>query len=196
MDPELWQRLTPLFDAALEIPKEKRSEFVVQVCGEDGELKQELERLLSADDQESDTFDDPLVNLHDFDSAKKQAFSEGDMLLGRYRIIRLIGEGGMGTVYEAEQDLPRRRVALKVIKSALASPDTLRRFKQEFHALGRLHHPGIAQIYDAGASETPLGSQPFFAMELIHGKPLCVYANERRIDTRQRLSIMIQICDA
>jgi eukaryotic-like serine/threonine-protein kinase len=196
MDPELWQRLTPLFDAALEIPKEKRSEFVVQVCGEDGELKQELERLLSANDQESDTFDDPLVNLHDFDSAKKQVFFEGDMLLGRYRIIRLIGEGGMGAVYEAEQDPPRRRVALKVIKGALASPDQLRRFKQEFQALGRLHHPGIAQIYDAGAAETAFGSQPFFAMELVHGKPLRVYADERQIDTRQRLSLMIQICDA
>ncbi|HVN20187.1 MAG TPA: protein kinase [Dongiaceae bacterium] len=71
--------------------------------------------------------------------------------IGHYRIIRLLGEGGMGAVYEAEQDRPRRRVALKVIKSAWASPELLRRFEQEFQTLGRLHHPGIAQIYEAGA---------------------------------------------
>src|SRR5678810_535487 len=67
---------------------------------------------------------------------------------GRYTITRLIGEGGMGSVYEAEQDQPRRTVALKVIKPGLASPELLRRFAQESQALGRLQHPGIAQIYD------------------------------------------------
>ncbi len=116
--------------------------------------------------------------------------------IGRYRIIRILGEGGMGTVYEAEQDQPRRRVALKVIKASLASPDLLRRFEQESQALGRLHHPGIAQIYEAGSAETPGGRQPFFAMELIHGLPLTQYANQRKLDIRQRLLLMIQICDA
>ncbi len=96
--------------------------------------------------------------------------------IGRYRIIRLLGEGGMGAVYEAEQDQPRRRVALKVIKAAWASPELLHRFEQEFQALGRLHHPGIAQIYEAGTADTGFGFQPFFAMELIDGKPLGAYA--------------------
>src|SRR5262245_47281231 len=68
--------------------------------------------------------------------------------IGRYRITRLIGEGGMGAVYEAEQEQPRRTVALKVIKPGMASPELLRRFAQESQALGRLQHPGIAQIYD------------------------------------------------
>src|SRR5262249_47229206 len=72
--------------------------------------------------------------------------------IGGYRLIRLLGEGGMGCVYEAEQDRPRRLVALKVIKSGWASPERLHRFEQEFEVLGRLHHPGIAQIYEAGSA--------------------------------------------
>ena len=101
----------------------------------------------------------------------------------------------MGAVYEAEQDRPRRSVALKVIKAAWASPELLRRFEQEAQALGRLHHPGIAQIYEAGSADAGSGAQPFFAMELIHGKPLVEYANGHKRNTRQRLELMIQVCD-
>ena len=116
--------------------------------------------------------------------------------IGKYRIVRLLGEGGMGAVYEAEQDQPRRSVALKVIKAAWASPEMLRRFEQESQALGRLQHPGIAQIYEAGSADAGFGVQPFFAMELIHGKPLVEYANKHKLNTRQRLELMIQVCDA
>ena len=116
--------------------------------------------------------------------------------IGRYRIIRLLGEGGMGAVYEAEQDQPRRRVALKVIKTAWATPEALRRFEREFQLLGRLHHPGIAQIYEAGTANTGFGFQPFFAMEIIHGTSLVEYADARHLNTRQRLALMIQVCEA
>ena len=116
--------------------------------------------------------------------------------VGHYRILRLLGEGGMGAVYEAEQDQPRRRVALKVIKTALASPELLYRFGQESQTLGRLHHPGIAQIFEAGCADSTFGSQPFFAMELIDGKPLLEYANEHRLNTRRRIELMVQICEA
>src|SRR5207245_1728435 len=116
--------------------------------------------------------------------------------IGRYRIIRLLGEGGMGSVYEAEQDEPRRRVALKVIKAAWASPELFRRFEQESQTLGRLQHPGIAQIYEAGTADTGFGFQPFFAMEIIHGKSLGEYADARHLNTRQRLALMIQVCEA
>jgi eukaryotic-like serine/threonine-protein kinase len=102
----------------------------------------------------------------------------------------------MGVVYEAEQDQPRRLVALKVIKAAWASPELLRRFEAESQALGRLHHPGIAQIYEAGSAETGYGVQPFFAMELIHGMPLAEYADEKGLSTRQRLELTIQVCEA
>ncbi len=116
--------------------------------------------------------------------------------IGRYRIIRLIGEGGMGAVYQAEQEQPRRTVALKVIKSAWASPELVRRFEQESEALARLQHPGIAQVYEAGAADTESGPQPYFAMEFIHGQPLCEYAAAHHLSTRARLEIMVRICDA
>jgi serine/threonine protein kinase len=116
--------------------------------------------------------------------------------IGRYRILRLLGQGGMGAVYEAEQEQPRRRVALKVIKAGWAKPELLRRFEIESQSLGRLHHPGIAQIYEAGSADTGFGPQPFFAMELIQGKPLCQYADAQHLNTRQRLQLMIRVCEA
>jgi eukaryotic-like serine/threonine-protein kinase len=117
-------------------------------------------------------------------------------ILGRYRILRLLGQGGMGAVYEAEQEEPRRAVALKVIKAAWSSPDLIRRFQQESQALGRLQHPGIAQIYEAGTADGGAGLQPFFAMELIRGQPLTAYADAQRLNTRQRLGLMIRVCEA
>lgn len=116
--------------------------------------------------------------------------------IGGYRIIRLLGEGGMGSVYEAEQDRPRRHVALKVIRAAWASSELTRRFELESQTLGRLHHPGIAQIYEAGGAASAFGQQPFFAMEMILGKPLINYANLTKLNVRQRLALMVQICDA
>jgi non-specific serine/threonine protein kinase/serine/threonine-protein kinase len=116
--------------------------------------------------------------------------------IGRYRIVRLIGEGGMGAVYEAEQQQPRRTVALKVIKPGLASLELLRRFAQESQALGRLQHPGIAQIYDAGTADTGYGPQPYFAMEFIRGEGLRDYAETHRLNSRQRLEIVVKVCDA
>src|SRR5271165_1201909 len=105
--------------------------------------------------------------------------------IGHYKIVRRIGEGGMGTVYEAEQDRPRRTVALKVIRAGYATPAHLRRFEQESQALGRLQHPGIAQIYEAGTAETNLGPQPFFAMEYVRGPRLLEYANSAHLNTKQ-----------
>ena len=115
---------------------------------------------------------------------------------GRYRILRLLGEGGMGAVYEAEQEQPQRRVALKVIKAGMASPQLLRRFEQESQALGRLQHAGIAQIYEAGTADTAFGTQPYFAMEFIHGSTLLEYVKEHRLNTRQRLKLMAQVSEA
>jgi eukaryotic-like serine/threonine-protein kinase len=116
--------------------------------------------------------------------------------IGRYRLRRIIGEGGMGTVYEAEQRNPQRIVALKVIKAGVASPQALRRFELEGEALARLQHPGIAQIYESGAAEGPSGSLPYFAMEYVAGLPLLAYAARHRLDTRARLELMARICDA
>jgi len=116
--------------------------------------------------------------------------------IGRYRILHLLGEGGMGAVYEAEQEFPHRTVALKVIRAGYASGEMLRRFENETQALGRLQHPGIAQIFEAGTAETPFGRQPYFAMELVHGQTLLSYCDEHHLKVRYRLELMAKICDA
>ncbi len=116
--------------------------------------------------------------------------------LGHYRIVRKIAEGGMGAVYEAEQENPRRTVALKIVRSGFASDELLRRFQHEAQILGRLHHPGIAQVFEAGTAPTPSGPQPFFAMELVDGEPLTDYAERHRLGVRGRLELMVKICDA
>jgi tetratricopeptide (TPR) repeat protein len=115
--------------------------------------------------------------------------------IGRYRIVGTLGEGGMGTVYEAVQDQPQRAVALKVIRPDFVSPELLRRFARESEVLGRLQHPGIAQIYEAGTSEGPQ-PQSFFAMELVRGETLTAYVEKHSLDLNQRLELFARICDA
>ncbi len=117
--------------------------------------------------------------------------------IGRYSITRVLGEGGMGTVYEAQQESPKRTVALKVIRAGYLSPELLRRFTQESQVLGRLQHPGIAQVYEAGmAKDEPGHERPFFAMEFIKGVPLTEYVNQKRLGTRDRLELVAKVCDA
>lgn len=121
---------------------------------------------------------------------------EPGTLLGQCRIIGVIGEGGMGVVYEAQQERPRRRVALKVIRPGLATPEMLRRFDYESQVLGRLQHPGIAQVYEAGLHRDGGAAVPFFAMEYVEGVPLLRYAREQKLSVRRRLELFARICDA
>ena len=117
-------------------------------------------------------------------------------MIGRYRILGVLGEGGMGIVYEAEDDQLRRNVALKVIRGEFVTPELARRFALESEALGRLQHPGIAQIYEVGTDDGPAGSRSYFAMELIRGLPLTAFANTHRLELDQRLELFALICDA
>ncbi len=154
-----------------------------------------MESLL-AQSQDTESFlEAPALELAARDMAKSSVESH-PAAIGHYRIVRLIGEGGMGAVYEAEQEEPRRVVALKIIKLGLATPDRLRRFRQESQALARLQHPGIAQIYESNTADTGFGPQPFFAMEFIRGLPLNQYADAHQLNTRQRLVLMVKICEA
>ena len=116
--------------------------------------------------------------------------------VGHYQILRLLGEGGMGCVYLAQQENPHRIVALKVIRPGFVNAALLRRFEQEAHALGRLQHPGIAQIYEAGTADSGFGPQPFFAMEFIAGQTLIEYVELNHLDLRARLELMAKVCDA
>src|SRR5687768_6242458 len=115
---------------------------------------------------------------------------------GAFAVIDLLGRGGMGTVYEAEQDHPRGRVARKVIRPGLFGRDMLRRFEYEADVLARLDHPGVARVYEAGVADTGDGPQPYFAMELVQGRPLDEYVRETKPSTGQRLRLLIEICDA
>ncbi len=118
--------------------------------------------------------------------------------LGGYRILQKIGEGGMGTVFEAVQETTRRRVALKVVRSDLSSEKVRRRFEREARLLAHLHHPGIAQIFDAGVDELadPSRPTPFLVMELLRGLPLIQHADEYRLGIRERLELLRRVCGA
>ena len=116
--------------------------------------------------------------------------------LGPFLVISQIGEGAMGVVYEAEQDRPRRHVALKVLRPGLLTPAMLRRFEHEYEFLGRLQHPGIAQVYQAGIANHGHGAQPYFAMELVRGRRLDEYARLRELSLRDRLALVAEIADA
>jgi tetratricopeptide (TPR) repeat protein len=116
--------------------------------------------------------------------------------IGRYRILRQIAEGGMGSVYEAEQDRPRRAVALKVIRPGCISASALRRFERETEVLARLDHPGIAKVFDAGIAEFDRGAQPYFAMELIRGEPLLAWARQRSVSASGRIELLAKVADA
>jgi len=180
-------RLMPeeIFSAAVEKPRSEREAFLNDVCA-DASLREDVQRLLEAEDRPA--LESPVAGM--------LAAPAPPAMIGRYRIIRLLGEGGMGAVYEAEQEQPRRTVALKVIRSGLASHELLRRFEHEAQALGRLHHPGIAQIYEAGAADSGFGPQPYFAMEFIRGLSLLRYAEAHQLSTRQRLELMVKVCEA
>ncbi|MBL8747213.1 MAG: serine/threonine protein kinase [Phycisphaerae bacterium] len=115
---------------------------------------------------------------------------------GNYRLLSLLGEGGMGVVYLAEQARTRRRVALKLVRAGLASPRVLRRFELEVQALGRLEHPNIARIFEAGTAETATGAQPFFAMEFVKGASITEHAALNRLSIADRLRLMIEVCAA
>ncbi|MCL4813549.1 MAG: serine/threonine-protein kinase [Vicinamibacteraceae bacterium] len=116
--------------------------------------------------------------------------------IGPFRILALIGEGAMGMVYEAEQERPNRRVALKVVRPGLVPQAVLRRFELEYELLGRLHHPGIAQIYQAGVEDTAYGPQPYFAMELVEGRRLDDYIRATTPPLGERLELVAAIADA
>jgi tetratricopeptide (TPR) repeat protein len=192
---ERWQRIERLYHLALEQEEKHRAAFVEQACGGDESLQRDLELLLAQSEDTDEFLETPALEVAARDLASTSTASL-PAVIGRYRIVRLLGEGGMGTVYEAEQEEPRRIVALKVIRPGLATPERLRRFKHESQALGRLQHPGIAQIYESSTADTGFGPQPYFAMELIRGPSLAGYSEAHLLNTRQRLELMVKICEA
>ena len=116
--------------------------------------------------------------------------------IGPYRVTRFVAAGGMGTVYEAEQEEPRRRVAIKVIRLELLTPQSIRRFEAEGHLLARLRHPGIARVFAMGRMETPAGPVPYLVLEYIDGVSIAEYVRTHAMDRRGRLELLREVADA
>ncbi|MFN0134477.1 MAG: protein kinase domain-containing protein [Phycisphaerales bacterium] len=197
MSPDLWSKVKPILAHAMELAGPARREFLDSACGTDATLRSRVEELLSADAMADGLTADsgPPAAAH-----HGAAVTEGRRI-GRYHVKRMIGSGGMGAVYEAVQEQPRRTVALKVMRHGLASRSALRRFEYEAQLLARLRHPGIAQVYEAGthtdADSTTGGAVPFFAMEYIPGaKSLTDFAQDRHLSVRDRLALFIRVCEA
>jgi tetratricopeptide (TPR) repeat protein/predicted Ser/Thr protein kinase len=199
-------RVEELFREALERPPEEREDFVIRASGGDATVRDEVLSLLHHHAMGHGFLSTPAVEeafgsrpgprRGVADDAAGATHLPPRQRIGTYTIIDVLGGGGMGVVYLAEQENPRRKVALKVLRTGLATPAMLRRFEHEAELLGRLHHPGIAQVYEAGTADTGEGAQPFFAMEYIEGRPLLEHADARKLGTRERLDLLARICDA
>jgi non-specific serine/threonine protein kinase/serine/threonine-protein kinase len=186
-----------IFFEAVDMPVEERPELLADRCGADAELRAEVESLLANDDPGDDFMATPVIERPDRTTRSVEAppVASGRRI-GRYEIRKVIASGGMGTVYEAVQDHPHRLVALKVLRSGAASSQAMKRFQHEAEILGRLRHPNIAQIHDAGTFDEGEGAQPYFAMELVKGEPLMGYADARKLGIRERLALFAKVCDA
>jgi len=127
-------------------------------------------------------------------SATLEGLERPGTMIGRYRLLHTLGEGGFGTVFMAEQLEPvKRRVALKIIKLGMDTKEVIARFSAEKQALALMDHPGIAKVFDAGSTET---GRPYFVMELVEGVPVTEYCDRKRLRTRQRLELFGEICSA
>ncbi|MBD3334051.1 MAG: protein kinase, partial [Candidatus Eisenbacteria bacterium] len=189
------KRIEELFHLALERPAEERPSFLRAQCGEDSILCREVEALLNHYEAASGGFlEEPLL-------ATQTGAEDMPRSVGPYRIVRQIGEGAMGVVYEAEQERPRRRIAIKVLRPGLYGESQLRRFRLECDILGQLTHPGIAHVYDAGDAEVvftrgPRARLPYMAMELVRGRGLLDHVDHEGLDRKECLALFADICDA
>ncbi|MCH8148151.1 MAG: serine/threonine protein kinase, partial [Planctomycetes bacterium] len=206
LTPEQFRLVATIFAEACEIPEKERHDFLDRACGEDAALRTQVQQLLDDDAQPAFSLESPpfegvlqAEGASYFENQNSQA--KPLERIGNYRIVKVLGEGGFGVVYLAEQENPKRNVALKVVKPHMGSSEMLRRFEYEARLLGRLRHPGIAHIYEAGTVEFKSYSgerlrRPFFAMELIRGKRLTTHADDSKLGTGQRLALLQKVCEA
>ncbi|MFN0057798.1 MAG: protein kinase domain-containing protein [Planctomycetota bacterium] len=185
-----------LFAVAIDLSTAERDVYLARECGADLEMRAQIDRLLSADLEAGSwlegTAAELLPSLSNFDAP----LSAGTML-GAYRIIRHVASGGMGTVYEASQEQPRRVVALKLLRSTIATSDALRRFQLEGLLQASLEHSAIARVYEVGTLRYGDGSSPYIAMEFVHGAcDIVQYARLHKLDRDQRLELFLAVCEA
>jgi serine/threonine protein kinase len=182
-------KVKELFGESLRLPRESRAEFLARACGDDAQLLAEVASLLAAHDDAAEFLKEPTL------PAGREAVSEGaGTRIGHYKLLELIGEGGFGSVFMAEQEEPiRRRVAVKVLKPGMDSRQVIARFEAERQALALMDHPNIARVLDAGTTST---GRPYFVMELVRGVPITQYCDQAHLSTAERLSVFLPVCHA
>jgi serine/threonine protein kinase len=193
---DTFERAMALFDEVCDLPPDVQSAALEARCADDPDVRAQVLEMLEQDASDQS----PLGSGGDGAAMLAAAISDSEAKaperIGRFRVVREIGRGGMGVVYEAEQENPRRRIALKLIRQGFVTPQILRRFKHEAQVLGALQHRGIAHIYEAGAAQVGDSAWPYLAMELIDGKPLDVHAKEMGLSVGERLELVARVCDA
>src|SRR5215208_6964456 len=195
-EPETGNRRTEreIFVEAIEKPTpEERAAYLDDACGRDTSgLRQRVEGLLAKHFQQDSFMKHPAV-----EGSKTVIIplSEGPgTVIGRYKLLEKLGEGGFGAVYVAEQKEPvKRRVALKIIKLGMDTKQVIARFEAERQALALMDHPNIAKVFDAGATDT---GRPYFVMELIKGLPITEFCDQSKLTVRERLDLFIAVCQA
>ncbi len=198
MDAATYQQMTKLFARALELADHKRRAFLEAECA-DHEMRGQILELLGIAQSDAGFMATAGATIGALRESVVVGIMGEDQLpeeIGGYRIIRLLGRGGMGVVMEAEQDQPRRRVALKVVQSGLVSAQSLRRLQREAQILAILDHPGIARIHSAGVVDFGFGGRPYYVMELIQGTTVTDYAKANDLNVRSRLELFVKVCDA
>jgi WD40 repeat protein/serine/threonine protein kinase len=187
-----------IFNDALERPDPAvRAAYLKEACGEHAALRERVEKLLRAHDEAGGFFSQPLNptgSVQPPPATASLAMEKVGDLIGRYKLLEQIGEGGCGVVYMAEQQEPvRRRVALKVIKLGMDTKQVVARFEAERQALALMDHPNIARVLDAGATET---GRPYFVMELVRGIKITEFCDQKKLSTQERLELFIAVCQA
>jgi serine/threonine protein kinase/tetratricopeptide (TPR) repeat protein len=186
-----------ILEDILELPPTERAAAIDRLCGGDADLRREVEQLLALD-EEFTAFLEPPASEERLHSVVRSVEAMPETI-GPYRLVRKVGEGGFGIVYEARQHEPiDRRVALKVVKPGMDSAGVLRRFAMERRTLAQLEHANIARVLDAGLvpQGQPGAGRPFFAMEFVEGLPITAFAERESLGLRARLELVMQVCAA
>src|SRR3989442_6092523 len=194
MEPERWQKIKRLFEAAENLTGPARSEYLEEACGEDQPLRAEVESLLASREQAGAFLSQHAANYVPGVWEQAGAAAAPGRRIGHYEIVRELGSGGMGSVYLAvRSDAYRKQVALKLLRRGMNSDFILSRFRNERQILASLDHPNIARLLDGGSTDD---ERPYFVMEHVEGAPIDRYCQERNLSTTERLKLFRLVCSA
>ncbi len=183
-----------LFTEAVQLATAERIAFLDRVCADDPSLRRKVEALLKSNDRVGAFLEHPPTMAIGEERAKSTPGEKPGDRIGHYKLLQQIGEGGCGVVFMAEQEEPvRRRVAVKIIKPGMDTKSVITRFEAERQALAMMDHPNIAQIFDAGTTDS---GRPYFVMELVRGIKITDYCDQHSLTTTERLKLFIQACHA